>query len=87
VESHTLDLRTAHEIAPRVWLRGGYIHGIENFDQFSIDHLGDFHADSGNAGVEFRFPSLTSILVNYDYQSRDGGVKMQRLNLSLLQAF
>lgn len=87
VEGHTVDLRVAHEIVPRVWLRGGYIHGIENFDQFSIDHIGDFHANAGNAGVQFLLPSLTSILVNYDYQRRENGVNMQRVNIGLLQAF
>jgi YaiO family outer membrane protein len=87
VEGHTLDLRAAHEILPRLWLRGGYIHGVENFDQFSIDHVGDFRANTANAGVQFLFPSLTSILVNYDYQRRENSIQMHRLNLSLVQAF
>jgi len=87
VESNTVDLRAAHEILPRIWLRGGYIHGIENFDQFSIDHVGRFRANTGNAGVQFLLPSLTSILVDYDYQSREDDIKMQRLNIALVQAF
>ncbi len=87
VEGNTVDLRAAHEILPRLWLRGGYIRGIENFDQFSIDHIGDFRANTANAGVQLLFPSLTSIVVNYDYQERENNVKMQRLNIGLVQAF
>jgi Tfp pilus assembly protein PilF len=87
VEGNTVDLRAAHEILPRLWLRGGYIRGIENFDQFSIDHIGDFRANTANAGVQLLFPSLTSIVVNYDYQKRENNVKMQRLNIGLVQAF
>jgi len=87
IEAHTLDLRAAHEIAPRVWLRGGYVRGIENFDQFSIDHIGEFRAKTASAAVQFLFPSLTSILGSYDYQWRRGGVRMGRINVSLVQAF
>jgi len=86
-EGHTLDLRAAHEIAPRIWLRAGYIRGIENFDQFSIDHIGDFRANTANAAVQFLFPSLTSIVGSYDYQWRQNGVRMGRVNVSLVQSF
>jgi hypothetical protein len=87
IQSHTLDLRAAHQIARRVWLRGDYIRGIENFDQFSIDHIGEFRARTAGGGIEFRFPSLTSLIANYDHQWRDNGVHMHRLNIYLAQAF
>lgn len=87
VEGHTLDLRTAHEIAPRIWVRGGYIRGVENFDQFSIDHVGDFRANTANGGVQLLFPSLTSIVGSYDYQWRTNNVRMGRVNVALVQAF
>ena len=86
-EAHTLDLRAAHEIAPRIWVRGGYIRGIENFDQFSVDHIGDFRANTATAAVQFLFPSLTSIVGSYDYQWRSNNVRMGRINISLVQAF
>jgi len=86
-EAHTLDLRAAHEIAPRIWVRGGYIRGIENFDQFSVDHIGDFRANTATAAVQFLFPSLTSIVGSYDYQWRSNNVRMGRINVSLVQAF
>jgi YaiO family outer membrane protein len=89
IKDHTLDLRAAHEMAPRVWLRGGYVHGIENFDLFSnpVNQLDQFRANTVNVGVQVLLPSLTSIVGGYDYQWRDGGVRMGRINIGLVQAF
>jgi YaiO family outer membrane protein len=87
VEGHTIDLRAGHEMTPRIWLRGGYIRGVENFDQFSVDHINDFRANTAHGAIEFLLPSLTSVVGSYDYQWRDGGVRMGRLNVSLVQAF
>ena len=87
IKGHTLDLRAAHEIAPRVWARGGYVRGVENFENFSIDRIGDFRANTANAAVQILLPSLTSIIGSYDYQWRQNGVRMGRINVSLVQAF
>jgi Tfp pilus assembly protein PilF len=87
IQGNTVDLRAAHEIAPRVWLRGGYIHGIANFDQFSIDQIGNFRANTAHGGMQLVFPSLTSLVFDYQYQWRDGGVRMGRVNVGLVQAF
>jgi Tfp pilus assembly protein PilF len=87
VESHTFEIRAAHEIRPRIWARGGYISGIENFDQFSIDHTGEFRAKTVNGSVQILLPSLTSIVGSYDYQWRKNGVHMGRVYVSLVQAF
>jgi YaiO family outer membrane protein len=87
IRGHTLDLRAAHEIAPRVWARGGYVRGVENFENFSIDRVGDFRANTANAAVQILLPSLTSIIGSYDYQWRENGVRMGRINVALVQAF
>jgi len=87
IKGHTLDLRAAHEIAPRVWARGGYVRGVENFETFSIDRIGDFRANTANAAVQILLPSLTSIIGSYDYQWRQNGVRMGRINVALVQAF
>ena len=87
IESHTFEIRAAHEIKPRIWARGGYISGIENFDQFSIDHIGEFRAKTATGSVQILFPSLTSIVGSYDYQWRKNGVHMGRVYVSLVQAF
>lgn len=87
VQGHTIDIRAAHEVAPRIWLRAGYIRGIENFDVFSVDHIGVFRANTANGGVQFLLPSLTSIVGSYEYQWRDNGVRMGRVNVALVHAF
>jgi len=87
IKGHTLDLRAAHEIVPRVWARAGYVRGVENFENFSIDRIGDFRANTANAAVQILLPSLTSIIGSYDYQWRQNGVRMGRINVSLVQAF
>ena len=87
IKGHTLDLRAAHEIVPRVWARAGYVRGVENFENFSIDRIGDFRANTANAAVQILLPSLTSIIGSYDYQWRQNGVRMGRINVSFVQAF
>jgi Flp pilus assembly protein TadD len=98
VQGHTLDLRAAHELRPRIWLRGGFIRGVDNFDLFSVDQIGDFRAKTATVGVQLLLPSLTSIVANYDHQWRDNGVtlvtspsipdqRMWRINVGLVQAF
>jgi Tfp pilus assembly protein PilF len=87
VRGHTVQLRAAHEVRPRVWLHGAYIRGVENFDNFSLDRIGAFHANTGTAAVQVLLPSLTSIVGSYDYQRRDNGVTMGRINVSIIQSF
>ena len=87
VRGHTLQLRAEHEIRPRVWLHGVYSRGVENFDNFSSDRIGAFHANTGTAAVQVRFPTLTSLVGSYDYQRRPNGVTMNRFNIALVQSF
>ena len=87
VRGHSLQLRAEHEIRPRVWLQGAYNRGVENFENFSSDRIGAFHADTGTAAVEVRLPTLTSIVGSYDYQRRRNGVTMGRFNVSFVQSF
>ena len=87
IQNHTFDVRVARELTPRIWARGGYVRGIENFDTFSIDQAGEFHANTATAAVQILLPSLTSILGTYDYQWRPNDVRMGRATVSLVQAF
>jgi Tfp pilus assembly protein PilF len=87
IRSHTLDVRIAREIAPRIWARGGYVRGVENFDNFSIDRAGEFKANTASGAVQILLPSLTSIVGSYDYQWRKDDVRMGRASVSLVQAF
>jgi Tfp pilus assembly protein PilF len=87
VQNNTFDVRVARELTPRIWARGGYVRGIENFDTFSIDQAGEFHANTATAAVQILLPSLTSILGTYDYQWRPNDVRMGRATVSFVQAF
>jgi YaiO family outer membrane protein len=87
VRGHTLQLRAAHEIRPRVWLHGAYTRGVENFENFSSDRIGAFHAHTGTGAVQVLLKSLTSIVGSYDYQHRDNGVRMGRANIAVVQSF
>jgi Tfp pilus assembly protein PilF len=87
VQNQTFDVRVAREVAPRIWATGGFIRGVENFDSFSIDEAGEFHAKTASGSVQILLPSLTSILGRYDYQWRQDSVRMGRATISLVQAF
>jgi Tfp pilus assembly protein PilF len=87
VRGHTTEIRAGHEIRSRVWLHGAYTYGVDSFENFSIDRIGAFHANTGAAAIQFLLPSLTSIIGGYDYQHRENGVKMGRINVSLVQSF
>jgi Tfp pilus assembly protein PilF len=87
IHGNTLDLRVAHELAPRISVKGGYISGVENFDNFSIDRVGEFRAKTANGTVQILLPSLTSVVGSYDYQWRKDHVRMGRATVSLVQAF
>jgi tetratricopeptide (TPR) repeat protein len=87
VQGNTIDLRAAHEIKPRIWARGGYIHGVDNFDLFTVDQIGNFKANTVLGQAQYIFPSLTSIVVTVSHQSREGGVHMNRFTVGLTQSF
>ena len=87
IKGHTFDVRVARELAPRIWARGGYIRGVENFENFSIDQAGEFRANTGTAALQILLPSLTSIVGSYDYQWRADDVRMGRARVALVQAF
>jgi tetratricopeptide (TPR) repeat protein len=87
VRGNTADLGVARAMAPRIWVRGGYIRGVQSFDTYSIDQVGDFRANTASAGVQILLPSLTSIVGSYQYQWRADGVRMGRVNLAIVQSF
>jgi len=87
VKSHTFDVRVARELRPRIWARGGYVRGVENFENFSVDRAGEFRADTATAAIQILLPSLTSIVGSYDYQWQANDVRMGRASIALVQAF
>jgi Tfp pilus assembly protein PilF len=87
VDGNTVDLRASHEIKPRFWVRGGYVHGVDNFDLFTVDQIGKFQANTVLGQAQYIFPSLTSIVGTVSHQTREGGIHMNRFMFGLTQAF
>ncbi len=87
IKSHTFDLRVARELTPRIWARGGYVRGIDDFENFSVDRAGEFRANTAVGTLQILLPSLTSIVGSYDYQWRADDVRMGRASIALVQAF
>ncbi len=84
----SLHVRPVYRITPRVALQGGYAVGVESFEDFSIDRIGDFRAQTLSGGIRFSLPMLTSIIVNYEKQFwRRDDVTVSRIALSLSQRF
>lgn len=86
-KGHSAHVRGSYVVFPRITLSLGYARGVEDFDNFSRDRIGDFKAHTGSAGVQVDLPSLTAIVGTYEYQSRANDTEMQRLTVSLAQRF
>jgi YaiO family outer membrane protein len=83
---HSLHLQGAYRFRPRIWFQGGYAAGVEDFENYSIDRIGDFQANTVSAGFRIDFPTLTGLVGNYERQWRSGP-NMNRFSLSLQQRF
>jgi tetratricopeptide (TPR) repeat protein len=84
----SLHVRPVYRITPRVSLQGGYAVGVESFEDFAIDRIGDFRAQTLSGGIRFNLPILTSIVANYERQFwRRDDVTLSRVTLSLSQRF
>jgi hypothetical protein len=68
-------------------VRGGYVHGVDNFDLFTVDQIGKFQANTALGQAQYIFPSLTSIVGTVSHQTREGGIHMNRFMFGLTQAF
>jgi hypothetical protein len=69
-----------------VWLHVGYAAGVDNFDNFSIDQIGDFRANTLATGARIPLVTLTTIVANYERQRRNDA-EMERFTVSLQQQF
>jgi YaiO family outer membrane protein len=84
---HSAHVRGEYRLRNRVWLHAGYAAGVENFETYAIDRIGDFRANTASGGVRINLPTLTTILAGYEHQWRSGSVTMGRVTLSLVQHF
>lgn len=86
-QDHSVALRGARRVMPRVWLNAGYAYGAENYETLSPDRVGDFRAHTASGGVRLDLPSLTSVIGLFEQQWRRNDVRMGRLSISLMQRF
>lgn len=84
---HSAHLRSDYRLRRRVWVHLGYAAGVEDFESFSIDRIGDFRANAASGGLRIDLPTLTSVLAGYEHQWRSRGVNMGRVRLALQQRF
>ena len=84
---HSAHIRGEYRLRNRVWLHGGYAAGVEDFENFSIDRIGDFRANAVSGGVRIDLPTLTSVVAGYEHQWRSSSVSMGRVTLGLQQRF
>ena len=89
VDGHSAYVRAAVRVYPRLSIQGAYATGVEDFDRFSIDRIGDFRANTFSGGVRIYLPSMTAIVAQYDFQTRHrgGNRDMGRATVSLVQTF
>jgi len=87
LRNNTFDVRIARELTPRIWARGTFVRGVDNFENFTIEEAGEFHAKTAGAALQILLPSLTSIVGSYDYQWRKDDLRMGRARIALVQAF
>ena len=83
----SVHLLGAYQWRPRLSFLAGYAAGVEDFEHFSIDRIGDFRANTVSGGVRYNLPSLTGLIGTYEHQWRSGGVSMGRVTVALAQRF
>ena len=83
----SLHMLGAYRVWPRIWLRVGYAAGVEDFENFSIDRIGNFRANTASGGFRIDLPTLTGIVGTYERQWRSLDADMNRFSLSLQQRF
>ena len=84
---HSAHLLGEYRFRPRIGLHLGYAAGVDDFENYSIDRIGDFRANAVSGGVRLELPTLTAIVAGYQHQWRRVNVSMGRVTLSLQQAF
>lgn len=83
----SLHMRAGYHLYRRVWVQAGYAAGVEDFETFSIDRIGDFRANTVSGGARIVLPTLTSVVGAYERQWRRGNIDLARVTLSLQQRF
>lgn len=84
---HTAQLRGTYRVYRRLSLQVGYAAGVEDFETFSIDRIGDFRANTVSGGVRLDLPTLTAVVAGYERQWRRGNIDMGRVTVGIQHRF
>lgn len=84
---HTAQLRGTYRLRERLSLQGGYSAGVDDFETFAIDRIGDFRARTVHGGVRLDLRTLTSVIAGYDRQWRRHNGELGRVNVAVQQRF
>jgi hypothetical protein len=84
---HSAHVRAAYRIHPRISVLAAYAAGVEDFENFSIDRIGDFRANTLSGGLRIDLPTLTAIIANYERQWQSRNPDMARVSVFFLQSF
>jgi len=74
-------------VYPRVSIQAAYAAGVEDFDNFSIDRIGDFRANAVSGKFRVDLPTLTALVSRYEYQWQRLDRQIGRVTVSFLQSF
>jgi hypothetical protein len=74
-------------VYPRVSIQAAYAAGVEDFDNFSIDRIGDCQAHTVSGGLRVDLPTLTALVGRYEYQWQRFDRQIGRVTVSFLQSF
>jgi YaiO family outer membrane protein len=70
-DNDSYSFRYHHQIVPPVIVHVGYAHGVETYEDLSVDEIGRFEADSFEAAVDVAITRRWSVRVGGGYQVRD----------------
>jgi hypothetical protein len=84
---HSAQLRGSYRLFRRLSVQLGYAAGVEDFETFSIDRIGDFRANTASGGLRLDLATLTSVAAGYEHQWRRHGIDMGRATLTIQQRF
>ena len=84
---HSFHVRAAYQFYPRVSVLGAYATGVEDFENFSIDRIGNFRANTLSGGLRIDLRTLTAIVGTYERQWQDSSPDVGRVTVGLLQSF
>lgn len=84
---HSFHVRAAYQFRPRISVLAAYAAGVEDFENFSIDRIGNFRANTLSGGLRIDLPTLTALIANYERQWQSRNPDMARVTVFFLQSF